>query len=212
VRRLRSAVALAALAVISTDGCALLSRGTPLRPRYFDPSPSEPLQAGGAAAGATEPQPCALQLGEISAADDLGESIAFRSSPHQVGYYETRRWRISPDNYLRRALEHRIFDEGRCRRLWSSAGLILDARLLAFEEVRGPPHKARVAVHLIVSDERAVLHEETIDWTRSCREGEDDAAFEGFVRAIAQALDDVVARVVEVVLSTAPAVVPKSPG
>ena len=199
----RGLLAIAGLAMLVGGGCALLSRGTPLKPQYFDP-----LSSG--APGVTEAMPdsgatpeCAIQIGDISASEDLGEGIAFRSAPHQIGYYESRRWSESPDNYLRRALERRMFDAQRCRRVLSNTGRTLDVRLLAFEEQRGPSHRARVAVHVVLSDDQAVLHEETIDWARPCPAGDGDAAFEGFVKAISQTLDDVVERVVAIVLSSA---------
>jgi cholesterol transport system auxiliary component len=160
------------------------------------------------AATAGEPA-CTLHLGEVSADDDLGQSIAFRSSAHEVGYYETRRWSQSPDNYLRRALVRALFDEGRCRRVLSGDGPTLDARLLTFEQQRGPD-RARVAVHVILHDNRGgVSREATFEATRPFGEGTDDAAFDAFVAALSAALDDVVAQVVEVVTSaaTAPATI-----
>jgi cholesterol transport system auxiliary component len=178
------------------NGCALLSRGTPLQPRYYDPAPPQRF-----AASITSPA-CRLKLGDVMADDSLGRSIAFRRSPHEVGFYETRRWSESPDNYLRRALERRLFDEQRCERILSGGGLTLDARLIAFEEQRGRPHQARVAVHVVLHDEQGVAAETTFEAARPFPAGESDAAFEAFVAAVAQALDDVVGDVVALVGSS----------
>jgi cholesterol transport system auxiliary component len=188
------------LAAMAAGGCALFTRGTPLQLRYFDPEPLPRPAAVDESPASEAGAPCALRLGDISASDTLGESIAFRSSPYQVGYYETRRWSQSPENYLRRTIERRMFDERRCHRALSGGVLTLDARLLTFEEQRGPTHRARVTVHVVVSDGNAVIHEETIDRGRPCDGGEGDAAFVGFVRAMSLALDDVGERLVQIVL------------
>jgi cholesterol transport system auxiliary component len=150
------------------------------------------------AAASSTSRACEVELGTIAADSDLGENIVYRFSAHEVGHYESRRWSEAPDAYLRRALVRRLFDEGRCRRVVSGAATTLEARLIAFEEQRGPPHRARVVVHMILSDEQVALHEETIDLVRDCGAGDGERAFEEFVRAISQALDDVVVRIAEI--------------
>lgn len=96
----------ATFAVPLASGCLLLSRGAPLGPHYYDPEP--PRRVAPTSGSPT----CALELGDVDANDDLGQSIAFRRSRYEVGYYDTRRWTESPDNYLRRALVRALFDEG----------------------------------------------------------------------------------------------------
>jgi cholesterol transport system auxiliary component len=184
------------LAALLANGCALLSRGTSLKPRYYDPAQPAPT-----AAIAGSPA-CAVHLGDVSASDDLGQSIAFRRSAYEVGYYETRRWSQSPDNYLRRALVRALFDEHRCRRVLSGDGPTLDARLLTFEQ-QIEPDRARVAVHMMVSDSRGVLVEHTFEATRPFVEEASGAGFDSFVAALSIALDDVVAQVVAAVTSGA---------
>ena len=189
--RVRSAAPL--LAALLAQGCALLSRGTPLKPHYYEPPPPQH-------AAAAEPLPtCALQLGDVIAEDGLGRSIAFRRSPYEIGFYETRRWSESPENYLRRALERGLFEDARCRRVLADDGPTLDARLLTFEERRGQPPSARVAVHVIVHDGSRVLAEATFHAERSFEASDGDAAFDAFVAAVAHALDEVVAEVVGLV-------------
>jgi cholesterol transport system auxiliary component len=193
--RVLGAVA-ATLAMPLASGCLLFSRGAPLGPHYYDPEPPRPVAAS---AG---PPSCALELGDIDTNDDLGQSIAFRRSLYEVGYYETRRWTETPDNYLRRALVRALFDEQRCHRVLSGDGPTLDARLIAFEELQGSPHRARVAVRVILHDAGGVISEVTFDAVRPFGAGADDVAFDEFVAAISQALDDVVGHVVELVSST----------
>jgi uncharacterized lipoprotein YmbA len=198
-------------AVLLTESCALTNRGTSLTPRYFDVAVPPTTSSGAApvvsrtmaqAEDANGPAPCALQLGAIGADDGIGESIVYRTSARQVGRYESRRWSASPEQYLERALVLRLFDEGRCRRVLSGVAITLDSRIIAFEEQRGMPDCAHVAVHIIVSDGRTAIREETIDRVRTCRPAAgDERSFDEFVRAISEALDDVVGRIAEVVSS-----------
>lgn len=174
-------------------GCALLSRGTTLQPHYYDPE-----QAPHVAAGRVVPT-CALRLGDVTASDDLGQSIAFRRSPHEVGYYETRRWNESPDNYLRRALVRALFDEQRCTQVLSGDAPTLEARLLAFEEQRSSPHRARVAVHVVLHDEHRVILETTLEAARPFGTAGHEPSFDEFVAAVSLALDDVVSSTVRLV-------------
>ena len=192
----------AAFAVALASGCALLSRGAPLGPHYYDPEPPRHVVA---TAGSPA---CAIELGDVDANDDLGQSIVFRRSRYEVGYYETRRWSEAPENYLRRLLGRALFDEGRCRRVLSGDGPTLDARLLAFDELQGEAQQARVQVRVTLRRAGDVLAEATFDAARPFPGGDDDAAFDAFVAAIAQALDDVVARVVGLVASTPAAAAP----
>jgi ABC-type uncharacterized transport system auxiliary subunit len=184
----------ATFALALASGCSLLSRGAPLGPHYYDPEPPRRVAATAAAPA------CAVALGDVDANDDLGQSIAFRRSEYEVGYYETRRWTESPDNYLRRALVRALFDERRCRRVLSGDGPTLDARLVAFEELQGTPNRARVQVRIVLRDADAVISEATFDAVRPFDGSDGDGAFDEFVAAISQDLDEVVARVVELVL------------
>ena len=182
-------------------GCAILSRGTALQPHYYDPEQPTHL-----AVDRVIPT-CALKLGDVTANDDLGQSIAFRRSPYEVGYYETRRWNESPDNYLRRALVRALFDEQRCTRVLSGDGPTLDARLLAFEEQRGFSHRARVAVHVVIHDAHRATIETTFEAARSFGVAGHEPPFDEFVAAVSSALGDVVSdivRLVESAIATAP--------
>ena len=186
------------LAATVASGCALLSRSQPPRPHYYDPEPPRQTASGDTTSD------CVIELGEVSANDELGQSVAFRRSAHEIGYYETRRWSANPDNYLRRALQRALFDRRRCRRSTSGDAPTLDVRLVAFEQRLGWPNEAHVAVHAIVDDRGTVVAEKTLEAVRPFGEGNDDTAFDGFVAAVSGALDDVAEQVVALVLSALP--------
>jgi len=179
-------VATLGLSALALSGCALLSRGQALHVRYYDP---EALSPRAAAAGPPSGE-CELSLGRVSAGDDLRDEIALRSAPHEVAYYEDRRWTETPDNYLRRAIERALFEQSRCRRTLSATGPTLDLSLVGFEELRSP-EAARVAVHLMLHDDTTVLCESSVEVTRPAGAG----GFDAFVGAMGAALDDVVSQV-----------------
>jgi len=185
-------------AVTLATGCALLSRGEPLKVNYFDPEP--PLSGGGAADAGAEVPDCALALGRISASEDLGQEIEFRSSTYQVGFYDARRWTETPDRYLARALQRALFEDGALVRITSGVAPTLDVELVAFEEKQAP-EMAHVAVRMSLHDERAVLHEETIDVTRPVGAG---GGFDRFVHVMSDVLQEVVRQVAEQVHASLP--------
>jgi cholesterol transport system auxiliary component len=173
------------LVVVPLAGCALLSRGQALPVSYYEPEiPAASSEAG--------PSPgCALEIGRVDAADHLREEVEYRTPPFQAGYYEGRRWTESPDRYLRRALERSLFEGRRCVRTLSEDGATLDATLVSFAELRSP-EAARVAVHVLLHDGARVLVDETIEAQHPAGE---DGDFDAVVRAMSQALTDVVARI-----------------
>jgi cholesterol transport system auxiliary component len=185
------------LILVRLAGCALLSRGNALPLSYYEPMME-------AARPALVPSPgCALDLGRVDAADHLREEIEYRTPPYAAGYYEDRRWTETPDRYLRRALERSLFEGHRCVRTLNEGGPTLDATLISFAEVRSP-EAARVSVHVLLHDGSRVLLNTTVDAQRAVdRAGEFDAV----VRAISDALADVVDRIagqVEVSLRSLP--------
>jgi cholesterol transport system auxiliary component len=184
------------LLLVPLAGCALLSRGKALPASYYEPEfPAvHPVAV---------PSPgCALDLGHVDAADQLREEIQFRTPPFQAGYYEERRWTETPDRYLRRALERRLFEGNRCVRTLSYGGATLDATLLSFAEVRSP-EAARISVHILLHDGPRVLLDATVEADRAAGQAGD---FDAVVRALSEALVDVVARISDQVeLSLRPA-------
>jgi cholesterol transport system auxiliary component len=139
-------------------GCGLFSKGEPLTPRYFSPEPR-------VEAAPSKPGPVPnveLRLGNVDSAAYLEERIAYRPRPSELGYYEDRRWTEPPSAYLRRSLSRELFERRGLARIVSGVGPTLDVELVSFEEIRGAPAHARVALHFSLRDERRALLERTI--------------------------------------------------
>jgi cholesterol transport system auxiliary component len=172
------------LILVPLAGCALLSRGKALPISYYEPEVP-------AVRAVADPAPgCALDLGRVDASDHLREEIEYRTPPFEAAYYDERRWTESPDRYLRRALERSLFEGNRCVRTLSQGGPTLDATLVSFAELRSP-EAARVSVHVLLHDGALVLVDTTVEAQRPAA-GDD---FNSVVRAMSDALADVVARI-----------------
>jgi uncharacterized lipoprotein YmbA len=147
------------LLMVST-GCALTSKAEVLTPRYFSPEPVT------AAHSPKVTDILELRLGQVSAASHLDERIAYRVGGAEMGFYEDQRWTENPEAYLRRALERDLFEERGLSRIVAGGTPILDIELTAFEELRGKPAKARVAVTFSLRDDRRSVVERTLDLER----------------------------------------------
>ena len=203
-------VAISLLFVSTVNSCALLGKNEVLSPSYFSPeAPVTPSQApiGDATAGAhTQLQ---LRLGRVSAAPYLGERIVFRESEYELGFYEERRWTEKPGAYLKRALSRSLFEEHGVRRIGSGPGPTLEVELTELAELRQTPPMARVRASYVLYDHRLVRTEETV--TVELRVGAADPAAKGdvssnseevaVVRAMSEALNGLVQRIVERVLA-----------
>ena len=135
-----SAALCSALGVL--PGCALLSKSPPIVPRYFTPE----LQAQAVSTeshGASEQR---LRLGRIQAGKHLRERMAYRTSDEEIGYYNDRRWTEPPASYLHRALSRSLFELRGVTRVVSGAAPMLEAELIAFDEIKGKDHRARVEI------------------------------------------------------------------
>jgi ABC-type uncharacterized transport system auxiliary subunit len=155
------ALPMALVAMLSTLGCAALSKSTPLEIRYFTPE-AEPAgaQLSQAPAGAST---VSLRLGRVVGGPELGEEIAWRDSPIEVGFYDNCRWTERPEAYVARALDRALFGSGRLRHVVAGSAPVLDVRVLAFEEVRPQsdgPRRARVTLSVLLHDERSALLEQ----------------------------------------------------
>lgn len=137
-------------------GCALTSKADALSPRYFSP------QLVGEARSPAAARSFELRLGQVASASNLDERMAYRINPVEVGFYEDRRWTELPEQYLRRALEKELFEDRKLTRVVSGAAPTLDVELIAFEEQRGTPGKARVSLRFTLRDERRALLEQTL--------------------------------------------------
>jgi cholesterol transport system auxiliary component len=135
---------------VTQGGCALTSKADALSPRFF----SAELQRKAPDLPEPEGAPLELRLGQVDAAAHLEERIAYRLHGAELGYYEDRRWTEAPENYLRRALERELFERRHIRRVISGAGSTLDVELTAFEELRGPPTRVRLALSYTLHDAR----------------------------------------------------------
>jgi hypothetical protein len=129
-------VALAA-AVLLASGCAFMSKGEGMTPRYFSPAlASEPPEASEPRPPEATSAPPELRIGRIEPAAHLEERIAYRISDSELAYYDDRRWTEPPEQFVRRALERELFESRAFRRVISGAAPTLDVELLSFEEVR----------------------------------------------------------------------------
>jgi hypothetical protein len=119
----------------------------------------------------------------------LRSRIAYRETPNQLDFYESKRWTESPDAYTRRALEHVLVDA----RALVTGGVAreLQVEVLAFEEVRNPGPAGRVTLLYRLIDNRVVVRAGVIDVERPASQ-----SFESIVVAIGEALDEASTRVV----------------
>jgi len=184
----RDVVARCALALLTT-GCALTSKAEVVTPRYFSPDPVAAERSPAAPAGLE------LRLGQVSAASHLDERIAYRVGGTEMGFYEDQRWSENPEAYLRRALERDLFEERGLTRIVAGDTPILDVELTAFEELRGQPTKARVAITFSVRDERRSVIERSLELQQPLvqRAGADSAQrlAETLTRTLAEAVREV---------------------
>jgi cholesterol transport system auxiliary component len=130
--------------------CALTGKGDALYPRYFSP------EAEMTPVAVTTPAapPLALRLGQVDAASHVQERFAYRLEASELSYEEERRWTEPPERYLRRALERELFQRRGIRRTVSGPGATLDLELTAFEELRTPPARVRLALSFSLHDDR----------------------------------------------------------
>jgi cholesterol transport system auxiliary component len=173
------------------SGCALLSKSTPMTPRYFTPdlSPSDGQASSVPQSGQK------LRLGTIKAGPHLRERMAYRTSEYEVAYYNERRWTERPEAYLRRSLSRALFEEYGFVRTISGASHTLDAELVAFEEIKTDDHLVHVEVVINVYDmdgrhlQRTVTNQKKV-------EGKEDEP-QAVVRALADALRAVVSEIAQ---------------
>jgi ABC-type transporter Mla MlaB component len=96
----------------------------------------------------------ALQLKQFGAniyvADLVGLSVTRELGPLMTAIIVCGR----TDRYLRRALERELFQRRGIRRTVSGPGATLDVELTAFEELRTPPARVRLALSFSLHDDR----------------------------------------------------------
>ncbi|HEX7672481.1 MAG TPA: ABC-type transport auxiliary lipoprotein family protein [Polyangiaceae bacterium] len=188
------------LVLLLPSGCALLTKGDPLTPRYFSAEPSEarstdPAGAHGAPASGAAQAP-ELRLGRVTSASYLGERLVFRRSSTELGFYEDRRWTEKPEMYFRRALSRALFEEGGFRRTVSGGGPTLDVELVEFAELLAPAHVGRARVNFVLYDGRAVRTEGTLSVELPIRAAKEPEQAAIAVSALSQALKGAVTEIV----------------
>jgi ABC-type uncharacterized transport system auxiliary subunit len=194
-------LALAGFLIVSTGGCALLTKADPLTPRYFSAEPSrmsgaDSVSARAVASRGSVPE---LRLGRVTSASYLRERLVFRSSSYELGFYDDLRWTEKPETYLRRALSRTLFEEGAFRRVVSGAGPTLDVELVELSEMKAPAHVARARAAFVLFDPRSVRTEATVtvEIPIAATKGNEDAA--AVAGALSAALSGAVERIVELV-------------
>jgi cholesterol transport system auxiliary component len=191
-RAFAAPVALAAVSLLATallaSGCAFLSKGEALTPRYFSPMPTSEQPGPSEPPGPRPPAPPELRIGRIEPAAYLGERIAYRISDNELAYYDDRRWTEPPEQFVRRALERELFESHAFRRVISGAAPTLDVELLSFEEVRQGTPRARLSLLITLRDERHALLERTLSTEAPLELGPNADAGPALARAMAEAL------------------------
>lgn len=183
---------IACIMVLGACGCALTSRGDVLPVRYFDPEPLA-ARAGSASTQAQTPRP-AIRLGRVRGAPYLRERIAYRKSEYEIGFYDDREWTERPENYVRRAIARKLFDQRGFDRATGGHFPTLDLDVLAFDEVRTPRlHGAHVEVRYEIHTGETMLDEGTIAVDRPAS----GDRFEDVVGAMSAALDETTDRIAD---------------
>lgn len=170
---MRAVVLAASLALA---GCLLPD--PPALPRYFTPA--------GPTGDAARP-PVAVRLGIVRSPLHLREAMTWRRSDVEYGFYEQRRWTELPATYVERALARELFAADAPLATALDAPIV-NAELLAFEEVLAPVHEARVALAVEVADARCSRLRRTFVASRPLNGNDPGAVAHG----IGEALDEVV--------------------
>jgi ABC-type uncharacterized transport system auxiliary subunit len=104
----------------------------------------------------------------------------------EVGFYDDSRWTERPEAYVARALDRALFGSGRLRHVLAGPAPVLDVRVLAFEEVRaqsGSSRRARVALAVLLHDDRTVLLEQRFTHEVEVRGGKIEQLVQGLALA-----------------------------
>jgi cholesterol transport system auxiliary component len=140
-----------------TSACALLSKNEPLQPRYFTIDPAQ------SAAAPTAHSDLRLRLGPVMSGSDIRQYLTYRSADHELNYSTELRWTERPESYLRRSLQRALFEERGIQRVMSGLAPTLEVELIAFEEVRQPNDRVRVAAIVTLHDGYTVKWEKTLN-------------------------------------------------
>lgn len=164
------------LALVVLAGCALTSKAPPLEVRYFSPEQAHRRDHHTTCTAA-------VRIGRVTTSDVLRRRIVHRQSAVEVAPYDTLRWTELPEEYVRRAIAHALFDDRSLVQAVGAQAPTLDVEVVAFEEV---PHGGRVELRYVLSDDAAVRAHGVVAAERAVRA----PAVEGVVVAIGEAMDE----------------------
>jgi len=176
---------------VAHGGCALTSKADAQSARMF----SVERQTEAPELPEPEGAPLELRLGQVDAASHLEERITYRLHGTELAYYDDRRWTEAPEHYLRRALERELFERRHIRRVVSGASLTLDVELTAFEELRGPPARVRLALSYTLHDARQSSLERSLVIERALTGTAEPDSAQQVAAALAIALTDAVSEI-----------------
>jgi cholesterol transport system auxiliary component len=198
-------LAMASALLLFLPSCALLTKADPVVPRYFSPESPAP--------GRTTPPATAtlLRLGRIGGSSYLKERIVYRSSAHELAFYDDRRWTERPEVYLERGLESAFFELRGVHRALTDRAPTLTADLVEFEEVHGTAPGVHLRVSFALHDERTVYDEGSVAVDRALAPGEPKTQPERVATAFGEALHDVVTQIVDRTLADLAALPPPPP-
>jgi cholesterol transport system auxiliary component len=174
----------------ASSGCALLTKSTPVVPRYFTPEAGETPPVA-----AVPRSPLAVRVGRVGGDSYLRERMVYRGADQEVGYHEDRRWTERPEVYLARALETSLFEEHGLTRAVSWEAPTVTAELTAFEEVTGGAPRVRLRITYALADEAAVYLERTVTVERPLPDGPEVSRPSRVAAALGLALHEAVGRI-----------------
>ena len=135
----------------------------------------------------------------------------FRSSAHELAFYDDRRWTERPEIYLQRGLESAFFELRGVHRALTGQAPTLTADLVEFEEVRGTAPSVHLRVSFALHDERTVYEEGSVAVDRALAPGEEKTQPERAAAAFGEALHDVVTQIVDRTLADIASLPPSPP-
>jgi uncharacterized lipoprotein YmbA len=186
------------LLLMGSSGCALLTKSTPVVPRYFTPEQREPT----AAAETQARSGLSVRMGRIGGGSYLKERMVYRDADQEVGYHEDERWTERPEVYLARALEASLFEEHGLTRAAAWSAPAVTAELTGFEELVGDPPRVRLRVTYALEDEATVFLEHTLTVERPLPDGAEATRPSRVAAALGLALHEAVERIAQDVMGS----------
>jgi len=175
------------LACLVLAGCLTRDAGAP---RFYHPDAA--MLDAPADAPPDGPPRTSVRLRPVHEAGFLRERMVWRTSEVEYGRYEQRRWNELPAQYVERAMANSLQSSASLALTDDLAAASLGLDLLAFEEIVGEPHVARVMVRASL---RSAKGRTVMDRQFSVDEPITDDGGDGVARAMGKALDTITAQV-----------------